>query len=33
MSRTLELCGAAASFVMFLSGLVSVVTVFGALAT
>ena len=33
MPRPLELCGAAASFVMFLSGLVSVKTVLGALAT
>ena len=31
MSRSLELCGAAASFVMFLSGLVSVVTVRSAM--
>lgn len=33
MSRSLELCGAVASFVMFLSGLISAVTVLGALAT
>jgi hypothetical protein len=33
MPRPLELCGAAASFVMFLAGLVSFVTVIGALAT
>jgi len=30
--KTLELCGAAASFVMFTFGLVSFVTVLGALA-
>ena len=32
MPKTLELCGAAASFVMFTVGLISFVTVFGALA-
>jgi hypothetical protein len=31
MSRPLELCGAAASFVIFMVGLISFVTVFGAL--
>ena len=33
MPQPLELCGAAASFVMFIAGLVSFVTVIGALAT
>ena len=32
MPRTLELCGAAASLVMFTAGLVSLVTILGALA-
>jgi hypothetical protein len=32
MPKTLELCGAAASFVMFTVGLVSFVTMLGALA-
>ena len=32
MPRTIELCGAAASFVMFTVGLVSLVTVLGGFA-
>jgi hypothetical protein len=32
MPRTIELCGAAASFVMFTVGLISLITVVGGLA-